>query len=255
MIKITTWNVNGIRACLSKGLWDWVRSANPDILCLQEIKARPEQVDRGQREIDGYENVWNPAQRPGYSGVAIYTQVAPLETRLGMEVEKFDIEGRVIQMRFPGFSLFNIYFPNGQRGHERVVYKLEFYAQLLEVCKRLQANGEKLILTGDFNTAHNELDLANPDQNRQTSGFLDEERKWIDLFISEGFVDVYRTLYPDKVQYTWWTYRFASRLRNLGWRIDYFLVSKALMPSIRDVVIHDEVIGSDHCPVTLYLDL
>lgn len=255
MIKITTWNVNGIRAALSKGLWDWARRADPDILCLQEIKARPEQVSEDQRRLDDYQYIWNPAQRPGYSGVATYTRVAPLETRLGLDREEFDVEGRVIRMRFPGFLLFNSYFPNGQRGRDRVAYKLDFYAHLLEICNSLHQLGERIVLTGDFNTAHNENDLANPAENRQTSGFLDEERQWIDHYLSAGFVDAYRSLYPDKVQYTWWTYRFAARRRNIGWRIDYFLVSQELMPAVRDVVIHDDVPGSDHAPVTLFIDL
>ncbi len=253
MIKISTWNVNGIRAALSKGLWEWVRGADPDILCLQETKARPEQVSEDQRHLDGYRAEWNPAQRPGYSGVATYTRIEPLETRLGLDREDFDVEGRVIRMRFPGFLLYNIYFPNGQRGHERVAYKLDFYAHLLQICKDLHRQGERIILSGDFNTAHNEIDLANPAENRQTSGFLDEERQWIDHYLSAGFVDAYRALYPERVQYTWWTYRFAARRRNIGWRIDYFLVSQDLMPEVRDVVIHDGVAGSDHAPVTLFL--
>jgi exodeoxyribonuclease III len=252
--KITTWNVNGVRAALGKGLKEWVLSGSPDVMCLQEIKAKPEQLTAEQMDFPGYEITWNPAERPGYSGVATMCRQQPEETSLGLGVERFDIEGRVICTRHPGFFLYNIYFPNGQRGRDRVEYKLDFYARLLEICDELHAAGEKIIITGDFNTAHQPIDLARPDENQETSGFLPEERDWVTRFLEHGFVDAYRVLYPEKVQYTWWTYRMAARQRNIGWRIDYFLVSEALMPQVRDVIIYDDVLGSDHCPVTLVLD-
>ena len=253
-MKITTWNVNGIRAALGKGFSTWVQEERPDVLCLQEIKARPEQLPESQREFTGYSVVWNPAERPGYSGVATLLRGEQVEASLGMGESRFDIEGRVIRTRHPGFSLYNIYFPNGQRGQDRVAYKLDFYSHLLEICDNLHSQGESIILTGDFNTAHKPIDLRNPKENEKTSGFLPEEREWVDRYLEHGFVDIYRHLYPDKVQYTWWTYITNARARNVGWRIDYFLISKNLIPRVKDVIIRDEVPGSDHCPVTLIMD-
>jgi exodeoxyribonuclease-3 len=156
-------------------------------------------------------------------------------------------------LRYPDFTLVNAYFPSGQRGHERVAYKLEFYGALLEICDRLQAAGEQLVIGGDFNTAHNEIDLRYPKQNRKTSGFLPEERAWVDRYLAHGFVDAYRALYPERVQYTWWTYRMNARQKGIGWRLDYFLVSEGLLPCVQDVIVHDDILGSDHCPVTLVL--
>lgn len=252
-MKITTWNVNGIRAALSKGMKDFILESQPDILCLQEIKARPEQIDDSVREIPGYFSIWNPAQRPGYSGVAVFTKIQPNQIVMGLGDDRFDIEGRVIRLHFDGFILYDIYFPNGQRGRDRVDYKLEFYALLLEECRRLHEQGENIIITGDFNTAHNEIDLANPKENSNTSGFLLEERKWIDVYLENGFQDVFRVLYPDTVKYTWWTYRFNARPRNIGWRLDYFLLSNKMVPDVKEIVVHDDVSGSDHCPVTLLI--
>lgn len=253
-MKITTWNVNGLRAAFGKGMLDWVQLHSPDILCLQEIKVRPEQLTEEQRFLPGYYAIWNPALRPGYSGVATWMRDKPLEETLGLGDPYFDVEGRVIRTRHPGFLLYNIYFPNGQRGQERVDYKLQFYARLLEICDRLHAAGESIVIAGDFNTAHKPIDLKNPEENENTSGFLPEERAWIDRYIEHGFVDAYRFLYPERVQYTWWTYRFGARRRGIGWRLDYFLISKALLPRLRDVMIHDDVPGSDHCPVTLWIE-
>ncbi|NOY97685.1 MAG: exodeoxyribonuclease III [Chloroflexi bacterium] len=253
-MKIVTWNVNGLRAALRKGILDWVLDESPDILCLQETRVRPDQLKEEQRNIPGYQIVWNPAERAGYSGVATWTREAPQEIEVGMGAPRFDVEGRVIRTRHPGFFLYNIYFPNGQRGHERVEYKLDFYAHLLDTCDALHAAGESVIITGDFNTAHREIDLRNPKENANTSGFLPEERAWIDRYLEHGFVEVYRHLYPDREQYTWWTYRFNARQRNVGWRIDYFLVSESLLPRVQDVIIHDDVLGSDHCPVALLID-
>ncbi len=253
-LKITTWNVNGLRAIINKGFREWVLTQKMDVLCLQEIKARPEQVPDDQREFLNYYSYWNPAQRPGYSGVASYTVNLPVEVHYGLSDERFDDEGRVIRLKFEGFYLYNIYFPNGQRGKERVDYKLDFYAKLLEICDHHHRNGEQVIITGDFNTAHEEIDLANPKENAQTSGFMPEEREWVSKYLEHGFVDAYRKLYPDRVQYTWWTYRVNARVRNIGWRLDYYLVSEPLMSRVQDVIIHDEVNGSDHCPVSLLLE-
>lgn len=252
-MKIVTWNVNGIRAALGKGALERVWNFSPDVLCLQEVKARPGQLTGEQAGQLKLPYIWNPAERAGYSGVATFYRKVPLEVQLGLGEPKFDVEGRVISTLHPGFRLFNIYFPNGQRGHDRVEYKLEFYAALLTLCDKLHENGENLIITGDFNTAHMPIDLKNPKSNEKTSGFLPEEREWVQKFLDHGFVDVYRRLYPDRVQYTWWTYISNARARNVGWRIDYFLVSQALVSRVQDVVIHDDVPGSDHCPVELVL--
>ncbi len=253
-MKIITWNVNGLRAALGKDALRWAWEQQPDVLCLQEIKVRPEQLKEEQRNFPGFDVIWNPAERLGYSGVATFLRNPCLDLRLGMDVPLFDVEGRVISTLHPGFRLFNVYFPSGQRGHDRVEYKLDFYAHLLDVCDTLRVGGESLILTGDFNTAHMPIDLKNPKQNQKTSGFLPEERAWLQKFLDHGFVDIYRRLYPDRVQYTWWTYRSGARERRVGWRLDYFLVSEALAPHVRDVIIHEEVPGSDHCPVELMVE-
>jgi exodeoxyribonuclease III len=254
-VKITTWNVNGLRAALAKGGWQALMAESPDIICLQEIKARPEQLsDEQQTGFGDYQAWWNPAERPGYSGVVTFARQEPSETQYGMCQPEFDSEGRLVISLYPDFSLFNVYFPNGQRDHGRLTYKLDFYHHLLELCDQLHAAGERLIICGDFNTAHREIDLRNPKQNEKTSGFLPEERAWIDKYLAHGFVDAYRILYPERVEYTWWTYRMGARQRNIGWRLDYFLVSQALMPYIQDVIIHAQVEGSDHCPVSLLIE-
>ncbi len=250
-MKIITWNINGIRAALGKNALNWAFKQKPDLLCLQEVKAREEQLNEEQRSQLKMPFVWNAAQRPGYSGTATFFKKTPDEIVTGMGAEEFDVEGRVIQTVQNGFRLFNIYFPNGQRGRDRVEYKLAFYQHLLKLCDSLHKKGEQLVITGDFNTAHQPIDLKNPEENETTSGFLPEEREWVQKFLEHGFVDAYRSLYPEKVQYTWWTYRFAARQRGIGWRIDYFLVSESLMPRVKDVIIHEEITGSDHCPVEL----
>ncbi len=252
-MKIITWNVNGIRAALGKHALDWAFAQQPDALCLQEVKAHEEQLSEEQRAQLQLPYVWNAAQRPGYSGVATFFKEEPDEIVVGMGGDEFDVEGRVIQTVIAGCRLFNIYFPNGQRGQQRVDYKLAFYAHLLKLCDTLHERGESIIITGDFNTSHMPIDLKNPKANENTSGFLPEEREWVQTFLDHGFVDVYRHLYPEKVQYTWWTYRLNARQRGIGWRLDYYLVSKDLLPRVKDVIIHDEVPGSDHCPVELVL--
>ncbi len=254
-MKITTWNVNGLRAALSKGMWDWVESFNPDVLCLQEIKVKPEQIPGDYlTRFDRQTVYWNPAERLGYSGVATFTHQPPLAVDFGIGNPLFDREGRVIRLKFPGFTLYNVYFPSGQRGQDRVGFKLDFYAHLLDILDHLHQAGEKLVICGDFNTAHNEIDLRHPKANQHTSGFLPEERAWIDTYLAHGFVDIFRQLYPERVAYTWWTYILKAREHNVGWRLDYFMVSGALVPFIRDVLIHGDVLGSDHCPVTLVID-
>jgi exodeoxyribonuclease-3 len=222
---------------------------------LQEIKARPEQLsDESHGLFNKHSVYWNPAEKPGYSGVATFTSLPPITVDYGIGKDEFDFEGRVIRTKFQKFTLFNVYFPSGQRGLDRVEFKLKFYAHLLEILDSLQKAGENVIVCGDFNTAHNEIDLRHPKANKNTSGFLPEERVWIDRYLSHGLVDIYRSLYPDKVEYTWWTYLANARKNNTGWRLDYFMISEPLVPFVEDVTIHSEILGSDHCPVTLMID-
>lgn len=255
-MKITTWNINGLRAGITKGLFETISEFSTDVLCLQEIKARPDQLDGAALQtistLFPYV-VWNPAQRPGYSGTATWSLLSPDQTSLGLAAPEFDNEGRVVITQFPDFWLFNIYFPNGQHDLGRVPYKLSFYARLLEICDQLHADGHPVILTGDFNTAHNEIDLRHPRPNSTATGFLPEERAWIDRYLAHGFVDVFRQMYPQRVQYSWWSYLGSARKNNVGWRLDYFLVSQKLAERVQDVIYHTEVMGSDHCPVTLVL--
>lgn len=252
-MKICSWNVNGIRAVHKKGFSDWVLGENPDILCLQETKAYPEQLPAELTRLADYECIWNPAQRKGYSGVAVYFRQPPLEVGYGLGVERFDNEGRVLVMHHQEFTLLNVYFPNGGMGDERVQYKLEFYDKIIDYCDALKVEGKNVIICGDFNTAHQEIDLKNPKTNTKTSGFLPVEREKLDKFLSHGYVDVFRYLYPDKVEYTWWDFRTRARERNAGWRIDCFYVSSSIIDRVQDCVHFDQVQGSDHCPLALLL--
>lgn len=253
-MKITTWNVNGLRSVLSKNAFDWTPVTSPDVICLQEIKAKPEQVEISSvQSLSDYLYYWNPAQRAGYSGVVTFSKSQPETVQIEIGVKKFDVEGRVVVTTHSDLMLINAYFPNGKRDHERLDYKLEFYSVLLDFCDWKRGEGYKIILCGDFNTAHQEIDLRNPRQNRNTSGFLPEERAWVDRYLQNGFVDAYRELYPQRIQYTWWTYRYKARERNIGWRLDYFLITEELMPRVKDVVIHESILGSDHCPVSLII--
>lgn len=239
---------------LNKGGWGELTSLKQDVVCLQEIKVKPDQLLDVHRELlQEWNIVWNPAERPGYSGVVTFSRRMFLEARSGIGIPRFDTEGRVICTRYPGFLLFNVYFPSGQRGYDRVEFKLDFYARLLDLCNHLHSLGEQIVICGDFNTAHQEIDLRYPKQNKKTSGFLPEERVWVDYYLRDGFVDAFRELYPDRIQYTWWTYRLNARARNIGWRLDYFLVSRSLMDRVEQVCVHESILGSDHCPVTLTL--
>jgi exodeoxyribonuclease-3 len=254
-MRIVSWNINGLRAALNKGAGLWFQRQEADVICLQEIKVDPSQLSPEQSaSLLPYQSIWHPARRPGYSGVLTMTRLDPLSSQAGVGIAEYDAEGRVIRTRHPGFTLFNVYFPNGKRDHTRLAYKLDFYASLLDICDRMHAEGEHIVICGDFNTAHQEIDLKNPKQNSTTSGFLPEERAWIDKYLEHGFVDPFRHLYPERVQYTWWTYRMGARERNIGWRIDFFLVSKGLLPAVRDVITYEQIPGSDHCPVELIID-
>ena len=251
-MKIISWNVNGLRAVLSKGALGEVKKLAPDVLCLQEIKVKPEQLSEEQSsELEEYHSFWNSAKRPGYSGVATFSRELPDFNTSSLDEEQFDVEGRTVRTDFNGITLFNIYVPNGQRDQTRLAYKLDFYARLLDICDDLHNAGKRIIICGDINTAHKPIDLRNPKQNEKTSGFLPEERAWIDKYLEHEFVDIYREVHGERVQYTWWTYRFNARQRNIGWRLDYFLISKDLIDYVKEVVIYDEIEGSDHCPIGL----
>lgn len=252
-MKITSWNVNGIRAAIRKNAFEWISQYAADIVCLQEIKAKEDQIDKDLIQSLGYGCVINSAERPGYSGVLTMHKPEPINIDYGLGEELFDIEGRVIHYSYPEFELFNIYFPNGGRDLTRVPYKLQFYEKLLAISDDLMDHGKEIILTGDFNTAHQEIDLKNPKSNEKNTGFLPEERVWIDYYLAHGFHDVFREMYPDKEEYTWWTYRFNARANNVGWRIDYFMVTAGMMDKIEDIIHHTGVMGSDHCPLTLIL--
>lgn len=255
-MKIISWNVNGLRAVTRNGFTEIVKQLQPDILCLQETKLQQEQVPEEVQQLADFHQHWHFAERKGYSGVATFSKIKPKEVVTGIGIEKFDREGRVLTSYYEDFILFNIYFPNGQRDHGRVEYKLEFYAELLNIINRLRDEGHKVIVTGDFNTAHKEIDLKNPKSNQNTSGFLPEERAWIDRYLANGWIDTFRHFYPDlKDQYTWWSYRFNARQRNIGWRIDYFMVSQNVLPHLKDAFILPEIKGSDHCPIGIELEL
>ena len=250
-MRIFSWNVNGLRAVVKKGFFDWLESEAPDVVCLQEIKARTEDLDENILNPKGYHAFWNPAERKGYSGVAIFTKKKPVAVHLGLGIERFDCEGRVLRIEFKDFDLFSVYFPNGTSGEERLQYKMEFYDAFLDHCEELRGQGRELVITGDVNTAHKPIDLKNPKANQKNSGFLPEERAWVDKFIEHGYVDSFRAFNENPDQYTWWSYRFNVRAKNVGWRIDYFFVTEGLMKKVKDSFITPEVMGSDHCPIGL----
>ena len=250
-MKIFSWNVNGLRAVVKKGFFEWLKLEAPDVVCLQEIKARVEDLDENLLNPKGYHTLWNPAERKGYSGVAIFMKKKPATTYKGMGIERFDSEGRIIRLGFKDFDLLNVYFPNGTSGSERLQYKMEFYDAFLGHCEDLRGKGRELVITGDVNTAHKPIDLKNPKANEKNSGFLPEEREWVDKFIKHGYVDSFRAFNQEPDQYTWWSYRFNVRAKNIGWRIDYFFVTEGLMKKVKDSFITPEVMGSDHCPIGL----
>ena len=250
-IRLLSWNVNGIRAIQKKGFLEWFKKENPDILCLQETKAHPDQLDDVLKNVDGYESHFSAAEKKGYSGVVTYTKLKSKNVQQGIGVKKFDSEGRFIITEFDEFTLFNIYFPNGKASDERLQYKMDFYDSFLKHCKRLLKEGKKIVVCGDVNTAHKEIDLARPKENSQTSGFLPQEREWIDKFLAAGFLDTFRIFNQEPEQYTWWDMVTRARERNVGWRIDYFYISENLKNKITSASIHQDIIGSDHCPVSI----
>jgi exodeoxyribonuclease-3 len=256
VIKLYSWNVNGIRAATKKGFLDWVNQAQPDVLCIQETKAHPDQLEDSLRSPENYHTYWSSAERKGYSGVALYSRVPPDSVELGLGIDSFDREGRTILADYGAFVLLTSYVPNGSRDHSRVPFKMEYKAALLEKCDQLREAGRSVIFCGDINTAHKEIDLARPKSNKESTGFLPIERAWLDQVVESGYVDSYRALHPDtEGGYTWWAYWGKARERNVGWRIDYFFISPDLKDRIVQAEIHPDVYGSDHCPVSLALDL
>lgn len=255
-LKLVSWNVNGLRAAINKNFLKSFNSMDADVLAIQETKLQESQLTDEMRDVAGYESFWSFATvKKGYSGVGIYTRVPPHDIRYGIRESKYDREGRIIEMEFNDFTFFNVYFPNGQMSEERLQYKLDFYRDFFKYADTYKNAGRSVIICGDYNTAHNEIDLKNPKANENTSGFLKIERDWLDRIIANGYVDTFRHYHPDEVKYSWWTYRFKARERNIGWRIDYFFVSKEIINKgwIKETYIDNEIYGSDHCPIGLIL--
>lgn len=248
--RLVSWNVNGLRAVERKGFLDWFKKESPDVLCLQETKAEPDQLSDAVKGVAGYQVDFCWGEKKGYSGTATYSRRPAAKVERGFGVSEFDREGRILISRFPEFTLFNIYFPNGKRDQIRLDYKLRFYDKCLKTLGALAKKGEKnLVVCGDVNTAHKEIDLARPKENRKISGFLPEECAWIDKLIEAGFIDTFRAFEKGPGHYSWWDMQSRARERNVGWRIDYFFVSQALAPHLKAAAIRPEVMGSDHCPV------
>ena len=248
-----SWNVNGIRAAFKKGFLDWVETTQPDVLCLQETKIQGHQLTLEMNTPPGdYKTYWSHAERPGYSGVSVWTKEEPTEVKYGFGIERFDSEGRSLILEYEDFVLFNHYYPNGGRDDERLKYKLDFYDAFLDYVMPLKEAGKTIIVTGDLNTAHKPIDIARPKENEKISGFLPIEREWMDKFVDYGFVDTFRHFHPEaKERYSWWSMRGGARARNVGWRLDYFFVNEGSLARVKSAEIHDQTLGSDHCPVSI----
>ena len=248
-MKFVSWNVNGLRACIGHGFFDFFAEADADFFCLQETKLQPEQISL---ELPGYRQYWNSAEKKGYSGTAIFTRHEPISVRYGIGSPAHDGEGRAITLEYPDFYLVNAYVPNAQRELARLSFRMEWEDALRAYLSALDRK-KPVIYCGDLNVAHEEIDLKNPKSNRGSAGFSDEERGKLSELLAAGFADTYRTLYPDKVEYSWWSYMMRAREKNVGWRIDYFVVSSRLLERVADSRILTDVMGSDHCPVALLL--
>ena len=253
-MKLIAWNVNGIRACSRKGFLEYLKSEDPDIVCLQETKATVSDLEDAIAQPMGYRVLWHSAEKKGYSGVAVFVKDQQCRLESGLGIERYDVEGRVVSADFGDYIVFGVYFPNGQRDQDRLNYKLDFYEDFFARCNTLRAEGKHVIVCGDYNTAHTEIDLANPKANQNMSGFLPVERAWMDRLVQEGYVDTFRHFCSEPQQYSWWTYRFGARKRNVGWRIDYVWVNKAFLPFVKSAFIQQDVLGSDHCPVGITFD-
>jgi exodeoxyribonuclease-3 len=252
-MKLASWNVNGIRAAHRSGFLDWFEKEAADIVCLQETKAYLEQLDQELHHPGGYHSFWHSAEKAGYSGVAIYSKSEPLSVRNGIGIPEIDREGRVLVAEYPKFTLLNCYFPNSQRDHARLGYKLQFCGEILNFCQGLRKAGKNVVICGDFNIAHQEIDLRNPKSNENNAGFLPEERGWMTEFLQSGYADIFRERTSDPGHYTWWSYRPGVRDKNIGWRLDYHLVNQEFRNSVSNASHRPEVKGSDHCPVLLQL--
>jgi exodeoxyribonuclease-3 len=246
--------VNGIRAIAKKGFLNWIKSEDADIVCIQETKAKVEQVPSEVAKPKGYNSFWNSAERKGYSGTLTYSKEKPKNVLYGMGEPKFDSEGRMVVCEYPEFVLFNVYFPNGKMNQERLKYKLDFYDLFLETVDSYKEKGKGVVVCGDLNTAHKEIDLARPKENEKSSGFLPIERDWIDKFISHGYFDSFRQFVKEPRMYSWWDYKTRARDRNIGWRLDYFFVSHNILSNLKGAFIQKNIMGSDHCPVGIVLE-
>lgn len=252
-MKLVSWNVNGIRACGKNGFLKWFEEERADIVCVQEIKARPEQLEARYQHPLKYHSFWNPAEKPGYSGTAVFSKKEPLDVQMGLGDPEIDSEGRVMILTYPKFTLINSYFPNSQREHTRLPYKLTFCKKFMKTVEARRQKGENLIMCADWNIAHQEIDLKNPQSNKKNAGFLPEERAWMSSFIQAGYVDVFRQFQPEGGHYTWWSYRPGVREKNIGWRLDYFMTNKEFKDRLKSSSHRTEVHGSDHCPVVMEL--
>ncbi len=251
IMKLLSWNVNGIRAALGKGFLDFVKAEDPEILCLQETRAHPGQVDVSLEQYPYH--YWNVAEKKGYSGTAVFSKIEPLNISYGIDGKKNADEGRVIAVEFKEYFLVNVYTPNAQRDLLRLDYRMQWDRDFLAFLKRLEKK-KPVMFCGDLNVAHKEIDLKNPQSNRRNAGFTDEEREGFSNYIKKGFLDTFREFNQDQGHYTWWSYRFNARAKNTGWRIDYFCLSKCLRPRLKDAFIMPEVLGSDHCPVGIFFE-
>ena len=254
MKKIISYNLNGIRSALSKGFLEWIKAADPDILCVQELKAEPGQLDITLFENAGYHHYWHPAQKKGYSGVAIFTKQKPDHIEYGCGISHYDFEGRVIRADYGDVSVINVYHPSGSSGEERQAFKIKWLTDFKEYIDLLKKDRPKLIICGDYNICHQAIDIHNPKSNANSSGFLPEEREWMEQFMKSGFVDSFRHFNKEPHNYSWWSFRANSRSKNLGWRIDYNLVSTNLQQQMKRAAILPEAKHSDHCPVLLEID-
>jgi exodeoxyribonuclease-3 len=253
-MRIITYNVNGIRAAMNKDLVGWLKAANPDVLCLQETKATPDQVDVKAFEDLGYHLYWYSAQKKGYSGVAIFSKLKPKHVEYGCRIEKYDFEGRIIRLDFEQCSVMSVYHPSGSSGDDRQAFKMQWLADFQEYINELKTKIPNLVLCGDYNICHKPIDIHNPKSNANTSGFLPEEREWMEQFIQSGFIDSFRYFNQEPHQYSWWSYRAGSRGKNLGWRIDYNLVANHLDKHLKRAVILPDAMHSDHCPVLVEME-
>ena len=255
MVKILSYNVNGIRAALRKDFASWLKTTNADIVCLQEIKANVEQFDESVFTDLGYDCYWNSAEKKGYSGAAILSKTKPKHVEYGCGIAEIDFEGRVLRADFDGFSVMSAYFPSGSSGDIRQAFKMKFLSQFQNYINQLKKDFPKLIISGDYNICHRAIDIHNPQRNKNTSGFLPEEREWMNVFITSGFIDSFRHLNPEPHNYSWWSYRANARAKNLGWRIDYNMISENLLPNLSRSAILSQARHSDHCPVLVEMDL